>query len=123
VHRGSVDFVFSKEHGSPLHPDVLRKDVLYSVLDKLGSARSTGTSGFLSFRHSAASILNERTRNLNLAQKQLGHSNIDMTVEAYAHTSAEAEREAVLAMERAIYGDLFPVVPNSGNTNNSAAIN
>lgn len=32
-------------------------------------------------------------------------------------------RGAAIALERAIYGDLFPVVPNSENGNNSAAIN
>ena len=37
-----------------------------------------------------------------------------MTADVYTHTSAEAEREAALAIERAIYGDLFPVVPNKG---------
>jgi len=41
----------------------------------------------------------------------------------YTHTSAEVECEAALAVERAIYGDLFPVVPNIGNRNNSAALN
>jgi integrase len=123
VSTGPDDFVFCKKDGSPLHPDVLRKDVLYPVLDRLGIARNAGTSGFHTFRHSAASILNEQTGNLKLAQKLLGHSNIDMTAEVYTHTSAEAEREAALAIERAIYGDLFPVVPNSGNRNNSAAIN
>ena len=35
----------------------------------------------LTFRHSAASTLNERTGNLKLAQKLLGRSNIDMTAE------------------------------------------
>jgi len=120
---GPDDFVFCKRDSSPLHPDVLRKDVLYPILDKLGIKRNSGTSGFHTFRHSAASILNEQTGNLKLAQKLLGHSNIDMTAEVYTHTSAEAEREAALAIERAIYGDLFPVVPNLGNRNNSAAIN
>jgi len=38
----------------------------------------------------------------------LGHSAINMTADVYTHTSAEAEREAALAVERAIYGDLFP---------------
>lgn len=123
VHRGPDDFVFCKKDGSPLHPDVLRKDVLYPVLDKIGIPRGSGTSGFHTFRHSTASILNEQTGNLKLAQKLLGHSNIDMTAEVYTHTSAEAEREAALAIERAIYGDLFPVVPNLGNRNNSAAVN
>jgi integrase len=117
------DFVFCRKDGTPLHPDVLRKDVLYPILDRVGIARSSGASGFHTFRHSAASILNQQTGNLKLAQKLLGHSTIDMTADVYTHISAEAEREAALAIERAIYGDLFPVVPNSGNRNNSAAIN
>jgi integrase len=60
---------------------------------------------------------------LKLAQKLLGHSSVDLTANVYTHTLPEAEREAALAIERAIYGDLFPTVPDSGNRNNSAAIN
>ena len=45
-----------------------------------------------------------------------------MTADVYTHTSSEAEREAALAVERAIYGDLFPVVPNIENRNNFAAL-
>jgi len=61
--------------------------------------------------------------NLKLAQKFLGHSTIEMTADIYTHTSAEAERESAVALERAIYGHLFPVVPNFANRNNSAALN
>jgi integrase len=115
--------VFCKRDGSPFDPDVLRKDVLYPILDRLGIPRKKGASGFHTFRHSAASIVNEQTGNLKLAQKFLGHSTIEMTADIYTHTSAEAEREAAIALERAIYGDLFPVVPNFANGNNSAALN
>ena len=66
--------------------------------------------------------LNDHSGNLKLAQKFLGHSTIKMTADIYTHTSAEAEREAALALERAIYGDLFPVVPNIENRNNFAAV-
>jgi integrase len=121
--RGPDDFVFCKKDGSPLDPDVLRKDALYPILDRLGIPRKKGASGFHTFRHSAASIVNDQTGNLKLAQKFLGHSTIKMTADIYTHTSAEAEREAALALERAIYGDLFPVVPNIENRNNSAAVN
>ena len=69
------------------------------------------------------SIVNEQTGNLKLVQKFLGHSTIEMTADIYTHTSAEAEREAAVALERAIYGDLFPVVPNFANRNNSAPLN
>jgi len=65
----------------------------------------------------------EQTGNLKLAQKFLGHSTIKMTADIYTHTSAEAERDAAIALERAIYGDLFPVVPNIANRNNSVALN
>lgn len=69
-----------------------------------------------------ASFINTQTGNLKLAQKLLGHSTIDMTADVYTHTSAEAEREGALAVERAIYGDLFVVVPKIANRNDSAAL-
>jgi hypothetical protein len=40
----------------------------------------------------------------------------------YTRTSAEAERDAAIALERAIYRDLFRVVPNNQNRNNFAAL-
>ena len=46
-------------------------------------------------------------RNLKLVQKLLGHSNLNTTAEVYTHTSADAGRSAALALEEAIYGDLF----------------
>jgi integrase len=112
-----------KVQNSRLDPDVLRKDALYPILDRLGIPRKKGASGFHTFRHSAASIVNEQTGNLKLAQRFLGHSTIKMTADIYTHTSAEAERGAAIALERAIYGDLFPVVPNIENRNKSAALN
>lgn len=121
--KSSEDFVFCKPNGEPLHPDVLRKDVLYPALDRLGIPRSSGASGFHTFRHSAASFINAQTGNLKLAQKLLGHSTIDMTAEVYTHTSAEAEREAAVAVERAIYGDLFPNLFPTGNNSSIAAVN
>ncbi len=57
-YKGPTDFVFCKKDGTPLNPDVLRKDILYPVLDRLGILREKGTSGFHKFRHSAASIIN-----------------------------------------------------------------
>ena len=122
-HRGPEGFVFCRKDGSPLNPDVLRKDVLYPILDRLGISRRSGASGFHTFRHSAASILNERTGNLKLAQKLLGHSTVNLTANVYTHTSVEAEREAALAIERAICGDLFPVVPSLGNRSKNEAVN
>ncbi|HSS98245.1 MAG TPA: site-specific integrase [Terriglobales bacterium] len=113
-HIDSADFVFCKEDGSPLNPDVLRRDVLYPVLDRLGIPRSSRAAGFHTFRHSAATIVNQKTGNLKLVQKLLGHSNLSTTADVYTHTSADANRGAALALEQAIFGDLFQVVPRFG---------
>jgi integrase len=120
---GQDDFVFCKDDGSPLNPDVLRRDVLYPTLDRLGIARSSRAAGFHRFRHSAATIVNQKTGNLKLVQKLLGHSNLSTTADVYTHTSADADRSAALALEKAIYGDLFQVVPRFGTWNKNAAPN
>ena len=102
-------------NGTSLNPDVLRRDVLYPVLDRLGISRSSRAAGFHTFRHSAASIVNQQTGNLKLVQRLLGHSNLSTTADVYTHTSTEAEREAALALEQAIYGDLFSTKADDGD--------
>jgi len=77
---GPEAFVFSKADGSTLNPDVLRKDVLYPILDRLGIARGTRVSGFHCFRHSAGSFVNSQTGNLKLAQKLLPSSKTTCSV-------------------------------------------
>ena len=120
-HIGPEDFVFSKSDGSTLDPDGSRRDVLYPALDRLGIPRDKRSAGFHTFRHSVGSLINAQTGNLKLAQKLLGHSNLSTTADIYTHTSHESEREAALAVERAIYGDLFSNVLNSENKNKDAA--
>jgi integrase len=122
-HNNPENFVFCKEDGSPLNPDVLRRDVLYPTLDRLGIPRTNRAAGFHTFRHSAATIVNEKTGNLKLVQKLLGHSNLSTTADVYTHTSADANRGAALALEQAIFGDLFQVVPRLGTWNNNTAPN
>jgi integrase len=120
VFIGADDFVFCKEDGSPLNPDVLRKDVLYPILDRLNIPRPKGAAGFHAFRHSAASLINAATGNLKLTQKFLGHSNVATTADIYTHTSEAMEREATVALERSIFGNLFPTVPNLGTGNRNS---
>src|SRR5262249_12128356 len=78
-HIGPEDFIFCKTDGTSLHPDVIRKDVLYPTLDRLGMARTKRESGFHAFRHAAATLINQRTGDMKLAQKLLGHANLTTT--------------------------------------------
>jgi integrase len=126
-HNSPVDFVFCKDDGSPLNPDVLRRDVLYS---NTGSPRDRSQSDSQSegcrihtFRHSAATIINQKTRNLKLVQKLPGHSKLSTTADVYTHTTADADRSAALALELAIFGDLFQVVTRFGTWNKNVPAN
>ena len=92
AHRYSEDFIFCKRDRSPLNPDVVRKDVLYPILDRLGIEPKPRESGFHAFRHSAGSIINDKTGNLKLVQNLLGHSNLSTTADIYTYTSTKAER-------------------------------
>ena len=96
--------------------------MLYPALDRLGIPRNSRSAGFHTFRHSVGSFINAQTGNLKLAQKLLGHSNLSTTADIYTRTSEESEREAALAVERAIYGNLFSTVLNSENKNSSGSI-
>jgi integrase len=123
LHTGPSDFVFCRADGSPLNPDVLRRDVLYPALERLRMPRIKGATGFHAFRHTAGSVVEARTGRLKLAQRLLRHSSVSTTADTYTHTTKQAEREAAVALERAYFGDLFPVVPNSGNGNKNDAVN
>ena len=112
-------FVFCKQDGTPLNPDVIRKDILYPTLDRLSIPRPKGAAGFHCFRHSAASLINAETGNLKLTQKFLGHSNVSTTADIYTHTSEAMEREVAVVLERSIFGNLFPTVTKIGNQSSS----
>lgn len=112
------DFVFCSQEGMSLNPDVLRKDVLYPVLDRLNIPRPKGAGGFHCFRHSAASFINAETGNLKIIQKFLGHSNVSTTADIYTHVSEAVEREAAVALERSIFGSCSQFVRDFNNKSN-----
>jgi hypothetical protein len=65
---------------------------------------------FHTFRHSAASIVNQETGNLKLTQKFLGHSNLSTTL-MYKRTPQRKQNGAQRSA-RPRTGDLWQSVPN-----------
>jgi hypothetical protein len=92
---GLEDFVFAKPDGSPLNPDVLRRDVLYPALDRLRIPRPKVASGFHAFRHTAGSVVEEQTGRLKLAQRFLRHSNLSTTAD-WGYWSWSGDSKSVL---------------------------
>ena len=89
-HRRSLTFreadhyVFSRADGSPLEASSLRLH-LYEAMDKVGIKRVKGKYGPHIFRHSAGTLLYEKSRDLKLVQGALRHSDISTTSDIYVH--------------------------------------
>jgi integrase len=88
------DFIFCQLDGAPLDPDYLRREVLYPAMDRAGIKRGARTHGFHILRHTAASLLHERTHDLKGVQEFLRHSQIGTTADIYVHQSSTVGRKA-----------------------------
>jgi len=104
--QGPEDFLFHKDDGSPVDPDVFRSAVLYPALRQLGIPILRRASGFHMFRHTAASLINKETGNMKLSQAQLGHANVQLTADVYTHVDETQKKSAAEALERGILGNL-----------------
>jgi site-specific recombinase XerC len=65
-------------------------------------------------------LINAKTGNLKLTQRFLGHANISTTADIYTHISEAMEREATVALEQSIFGNLFATVRNLGIANKNS---
>jgi integrase len=88
------DFIFCKLDGASLDPDYLRREVLYPAMDRAGIKRGDRTHGFHILRHTAASLLHEKTNDLKGVQQFLRHSQIGTTADIYVHQSSTVVRKA-----------------------------
>ena len=64
---------------------------------------------FHTLRHTHSTFLHSAGVPLKVAQAQLGHSSMSVTLGVYTHALPGAQQEAVTKLE----GVLFPNVPNS----------
>ena len=109
LHTRPQDFVFCKSDGSPLQPDLLRREVLYPTLDRRHIPRSLRSAGLHTFWHSAGSFVNAETGNLKLAQKAPG----PLEPEHYGgHLQAHLRRSRTRCRRCRRKGDLRGFVPN-----------
>jgi len=102
------DFIFSSLDGRPLEPSSVRNH-LYEAMDKAEITRVKGKYGPHIFRHSAGTLLYEKSRDLKLVQGALRHSDISTTSDIYVHLSDEVLNEGseILAAEILATCDLF----------------
>lgn len=89
--------VFTTASGEPMDP----RNVLRAVTD---AARQIGLDGVTvhTLRHSAATLLLESGVHLKGVSSLLGHANIRITAETYAHLSDDAARSALTRLSQSL---------------------
>jgi integrase len=91
--------VFTTMAGRPLDPRNVSRS-WYSLRDRAG----LGPVRFHDLRHSCASFLIAAGTSPRTVMKTLGHSQISLTMNTYAHVLPEVERAAVDAAAQVIFG-------------------
>jgi integrase len=91
-HTGNTTgLVFRGRDGAPVPINSWRDRRLHPLLKRLGIQ----SAGLHAFRHCLASVLVSEGTSPKVAQKQLGHSDIRLTLDLYAHIIGNEQRKAV----------------------------
>jgi integrase len=83
--------VFATSKGTPLSSQNLYNRELAPACDRIQEARV----GWHSFRHTHATLLAEVGESIKTAQALLGHSDVETTLNTYAHAIPSSQRRAV----------------------------
>jgi integrase len=108
--NGPEDFIFCNSTGQPFDPDNLRHRVLYPVMKELGVDREKRKHGFHIFRHTAGSVLHDKTGNLKLVQETLGHARISTTADTYVHLDKAVAETATELLCQVMLGNCDRIV-------------
>lgn len=87
----NVDLIFTTSTGNKLNPKNVRK-MVYNYAEKAGITDKNVSPH--TFRHTFATDLYSKTKNLRMVQKALGHSDIS-TTQIYTHIVDEEMEEAM----------------------------
>jgi integrase len=115
VRTGPEDLVFSTPKGTPLNSKNLYNRILAPACDRIKQPRVS----WHSFRHKHATLLAEVGESIKTALSLLGHSDLETTLNTYAHAIPGSQRRAV---ER-VAGVLFSSVLNSKENSKSEKVN
>ncbi|MDX6499904.1 MAG: integrase [Blastocatellia bacterium] len=94
-------FIFVDETGSPLKPHVVTR-VFKEALATAGLAKDIR---LYDLRHTSATLLLKAGENIKVVSERLGHANVSITLEIYAHVLPGMQRDAANRMEELLNGD------------------
>jgi len=97
------DLVFCTAKGTPLNSKNLYNRVLAPACDRIKQPRVS----WHSFRHTHATLLAEVGESIKTAQALLGHSDLNTTLNTYAHVIPDSQRRAVKRVAEVLFSDVL----------------
>jgi integrase len=88
--------IFADREGNPLYPDPFIKQVFKPALKRAGLPK---TIRLYDLRHTSATLLLKAGEHIKVVSERLGHSNVAITLETYAHVLPGMQRDAANKME------------------------
>jgi Site-specific recombinase XerD len=104
--QAAGDFIFCRPDGQALSQTSLRRH-LYRAMDMVGVNRQKSQYGFHLFRHSAASLLYDKLRDVKQVQIILRHSKVSTTADIYVHPTDAIGAEAAEVLTTSIFGENY----------------
>lgn len=97
------DLVFTTPNGTPLSSKNLYNRVLAPACDEIERPRVS----WHSFRHTHATLLAEVGESMKTAQALLGHSDLETTLNTYAHALPASQRRAVNRVSEVMFSNVL----------------
>jgi len=103
VFTENEDMVFATPKGTPLSSKNLYNRVLAPACDRIKEPRVS----WHSFRHARATLLADSGESIKTVQALLGHSDIETTLNTYAHAIPASQRRAVEQVARVLFSHVL----------------
>ncbi len=107
----AMDLVFTTRYGKPIEPSTINRSLL--VLARRAKLRNLHPHAL---RHSCATFLKAQGVDLIVIRDILGHSQLSVTADIYAHVLAPELREAIKRMDGVMSRDTSSARESSGDT-------
>ena len=98
--KSELGLVFANSKGNPVDPDNFVKRRFQPAVKAAG----LGKLRFHDLRHTFGSMKIEQGENIKYVQVQMGHSDIKVTLDVYAHLLKDSNPEAAVRTDKAIFG-------------------
>ena len=99
---GGEEFVFCRRNGAPIDEKIFARRVLKPALERAGLPRAVR---LYDLRHTSASLLLAEGEHIKVVSERLGHANVAITLDIYAHVLPGMQEGAAVRIDDLLDAD------------------